>query len=131
MTKVACTIAVRNCNRMHAVADIGVLDHVCRIYRPGEARPTGVAIEFVNRSEKRLARNDVHVDAGLMVIPVGVRKWLFRSVTLSHTILLGRKARYSVWVFVVCRHLLTPFFDAFLQKRSSLAAPNTTCNRSQ
>ncbi len=77
-----------------------------------EARPTRAAVGVVHRSEQRLARGDIHVDAWLLVVPICicVVEWPFRSVTLCHAVLLGRKTGYSIWIFVVLRHISRMLF---------------------
>ena len=56
--------------------------------RPGEARPTGAAVELVDRCEQRFAGDDVDVDAGLVVVPVLAGERPLGAVLLRYVILL-------------------------------------------
>src|ERR1700692_3050887 len=106
MPKMAVAMARAYLSPGHAVADIRVLDHVLGIERLGEARPAGAAFELVERSKERLAGDNVHVDARLLVVPIRVIEGPLRRVPLRHAILLGRKAGNRFGIFVVFRHFL-------------------------
>ena len=103
-----------NFSSSHAVAIVSFLDHVLRFEWLGEARPTRAAIKLVNRSKQRLAGHDVNVNTWFFVIPIGILKGSFRPITLRHTVLLRRKARYRFRILVVFRHRLI-----FLLSRSN------------
>src|ERR1700730_11844610 len=75
----------------HEMAPIPVLDDVAVIDRLGEARPAGAAVELVDGREQRLARDDVDVKTGLVVIPVLTRERRFGAALLSYLLLLGRQ----------------------------------------
>src|SRR5215831_19270072 len=59
MAQMAIAMAGANFRPNHAVGGVFVLDHIFGFDRPGEAGPTTVTVEFVVRSEERLARYDV------------------------------------------------------------------------
>ena len=69
MAKARITSLVAHLGPLHLVCVIGHLDE--KIVRNGfrERRQTDFAVELVDRSEQRFARNDVDVDANLLVIP--------------------------------------------------------------
>src|SRR5262245_55998187 len=94
----------------HAVAGVSLLDHILRVERPGEARPARVTVKLVNRSKQRLARDDIHVNTRLFVVPVGVIKRRFCRVTLRHLVLLRRKSGYGFQILVILRHMLISSF---------------------
>ena len=60
-----------------------LLDDVRGLDRAGEARPAGSAVELVGRREQRLARDDVDVDAVVVVVPVLVAERGFGAVLLG------------------------------------------------
>src|SRR5262245_24979687 len=107
MAKMAVAMNGANLSSDHAVTGVSLLDHIFRLERPGEARPAGVAVKLVDRSKQRLARHDVHVNARLCVVPIGVIKRRLCCVTLRHLVLLGRKSRYGFRILVILRHMLT------------------------
>src|SRR5215510_12194774 len=107
MAKMAVAMTGANLSPNHAMAGVSLLDHIFRLDRPGEARPARVTVKLVDRSKQRLARHDIHVNTRIFVVPIGVIKWWFCSVTLRHLILLGRKAGYGFRILVIFRHMLT------------------------
>ena len=46
-----------------------LFDDFFALNRTAEARPAAARVEFIERTEKRLAGNDVHVKAWFMVVP--------------------------------------------------------------
>src|SRR5262245_29031631 len=90
----------------HAMAVVHLLNHIFRLYRPGETRPSGVTVILVNRREQRFAPYDIHVNTRLFVVPIGVIKRRLRSAALRHLILLGSKVGYSFRIFLIFRHML-------------------------
>src|SRR5437868_5714212 len=65
--------------------------NVARLERFREAWPTRSRLVLVERAEKRLAGNDVHVDPGLLIVPVLVTERSFRGVALSDVVLSRRE----------------------------------------
>src|SRR5262249_35739019 len=61
----------------HAVRVVLVLAHGCLLEGLPKARPAGAGIEFVHAGEEGFAADDVHVDAGLVVVPVGILEGRF------------------------------------------------------
>src|SRR4029077_12233076 len=61
----------------HEQRAIHVLADVAGLERLGEARPARARVELVERAEQGLAGHDIHVNAGLVVVPVFVpERWL-------------------------------------------------------
>src|SRR5215472_199246 len=108
MAKMAVSMTGANLSPNHAMAGVSLLDHIFKLERFGEARPATVAVKLVKRSKQWLARYDIHVNARLIVVPIGVIKWPFRSVTLRHPVLLGRKTGYGFRILVILRHKFSP-----------------------
>src|SRR5665213_2416510 len=88
---------------------IGVRLDVCRNERLGEARPAGTGVELVSRTEKRLARDDIDINAGLVVVPVLVMKRGFSSGLLRDFELFRRQSGLQLRVgrFGVASHCCT------------------------
>ena len=55
-----------------------------------EAGPACAAVEFIQRAEERLAGNNIDVDSGLVIVPIGILKWRFRAAFARHVILVFR-----------------------------------------
>ena len=72
----------------HPVGAVLNLVHVGRNDRLGKAGPAGARIELVRRSEERLSRHDVDVDARLLVVVVFAREWPFGTRVLGDPMLL-------------------------------------------
>src|SRR5436309_3119107 len=65
------------------------LAHVPELARYREARPARPGLLLVERAEDRLARDDVDVDAGPVVVPVLVLKGRLGTLVLRHLVLHG------------------------------------------
>ena len=70
---------------------IRFLADVPGVERLGEAGPAGPGIVLVEGAEERLARDDVHVDPGLVVVPVLVVERPLGGITLRHLVLQRRE----------------------------------------
>src|SRR5579884_157985 len=75
----------------HQVAAVRLGLDVVRLERAGKAGPARPGVELVEGAEQRLARDDVYVDARLVVVPVRVLKRPLRGVVLRHLVLQGRE----------------------------------------
>src|SRR5438309_2339183 len=73
----------------HAITLVGSLYDMFRRDRFGETGPAGAAIEFVERGEKRFVRDDIDINAGVVIVPVRVSKGRFGPVLARDMILLG------------------------------------------
>src|SRR5262245_47860756 len=78
---------------LHAVRVVGVLGHVGFLERLREARPAGARIELVDGGEQRLARQDVDVDPGLVMVPELVAKRRLGRAALRDFVLGRRQLR--------------------------------------
>src|SRR3954465_9837618 len=94
-------MACPNFRLHHAVADIGVLYNIFALDRLSETRPACMAVKFIDRSEQWFARHDVHINARLFIVPIGVVKGALSPISLSDAVLLGREVRYSVGILVI------------------------------
>src|SRR5690606_41048843 len=86
---------------------------VRRLDRPGEARPAAAGFELVAGGEQRLARDDVDVNAGLLVGEVLAGAGVFGATLLGDTELLRRQPGDGVGVLAVVGH------GVILQRRGS------------
>src|SRR5262245_22053867 len=107
MAKMAFAMTGANLSQNQAMAGVSLLDHIFRLELPGEARPARATVKLVDRSKKRLARHDIHVNTRFFVVPIGVIERWFCSVTLRRLVLFGRKMRYGFRILVIFRHMLT------------------------
>lgn len=64
---------------------------VGRLERLREARPACAGIVLVERAEQRLAGYDVHVNPGLVIVPVLVVKRRLGVIVPRHGVLNGRQ----------------------------------------
>src|SRR5436190_10421666 len=71
----------------HAQCAVAFLDDFSLLHRPGETGPARAGIEFVERTEQRLAGNDVDVNAGFVIVPVSVLERRFSAALLRDLIL--------------------------------------------
>src|SRR5208283_353035 len=125
VTQMAVAMARPHFGAGHAVTHVGLFFHVRGFYRLGEARPTAVAIELVERRKKRLTRNDIHVNAWFIVIPKGVFKRPLSSALLRHPELLGGQTRYSFRALFIIGHLILNLMEFVANNaRGSPTSPN-------
>jgi hypothetical protein len=73
----------------HSVASVELLEHELWVDGPGEARPTAPGLKLVERTEKWLACHHIDIEAGFMVVPIGVLEGWFGPTFLSHVVLQG------------------------------------------
>ena len=78
--EVAVAMGRANLGATHAVRSVAELVDVGRHDRLRETRPAAARLELVGRSEQRLARDDVDVDAGLLIAEVGAATGAFGRV---------------------------------------------------
>src|SRR5690242_11463797 len=69
-----------------------------------ETRPAATGFEFVRRGEQRLARDDVDVDAGGLVVQQRASTRPFGGALLRHAILLGGQCGYRLSGLLVLVH---------------------------
>src|SRR3989454_472900 len=75
----------------HEERPVRLLLDVLGLERLGEARPAGAGLELVERAEQRLSGDDVHVDAGPVIVPVLVRESPLCPLVLRHVVLQRRE----------------------------------------
>ena len=101
MTEVTVSVAGPDLSAAHSKSVVRSLFNVFRIHGPGETRPATVTVKFVEGREKRLAGNDVHVEAGGIMIPIGILKGTLSGALLGDAKLLAGETRDSVRIFCV------------------------------
>lgn len=67
--------------------EIGARGDVLRFQRPGEAWPARARVIFIQRAEQRLAGYHVHIDAGVLVVPILVVEGRLGAFVLCDLIL--------------------------------------------
>jgi hypothetical protein len=95
------------------------LGHVGRLDGLGEARPAAAGLELVRGRKQRLAGDDVHVDAGLLVVEQRARARSLGAVLLSDAELLRREPCDGIGRLLVS--VMNVSFDA--------CWPGWTCGR--
>src|SRR5262249_27812758 len=63
---------------------------------------------FVGRSKQRLARDDIDVDARLLVVEIFTGAWALGAALLGYAILLRRQFRDGVGILAVAAHCPSP-----------------------
>src|SRR5438128_7081141 len=69
---------------LHSVCVIRPLDHLLVHEGPAETGPAAARIEFIQRAEQWLARNDIYIYARLMIFPELIAKRWFGRRMLRH-----------------------------------------------
>src|SRR5262245_35685764 len=103
MTEVAVAVLGANFGTHHAVAAVAQLTDVGWLDGFGETGPAGPGLVFVGRGEQRLARNDIDIDTGLLIVQKLARAGTLGAVFLRDAVLLARQAgngRIGLAVFV-------------------------------
>src|SRR5262249_50812603 len=80
----------------------------------GEAGPAAAGFELVRRGEERLARDDVDIDPGLVVVKIFPGARALGGALLGHPVLLGGEALNRLGVLAVIRHGVLRLACAFL-----------------
>ena len=87
--RIACFAA--NLSALHSVGRIPLFHHGLRRYGLGETGPARAAVELVQRTEERFARDNIDVNSGLVIVPVSVVKRSFRAAFSRDVILIFRQ----------------------------------------
>ena len=93
----------------HAMRDIAQFIHEIRDDRLGEAGPTAAGVKLVGRGEQRLARDDVNVDAGFVIVQMFAGARTLGRTLLRHAKLhrgQGGKRLFGLPVSVYVKRLL-------------------------
>src|SRR3990170_8126953 len=78
----------------HPVRAVSHLVDMRRDDRLGETRPAGTRVELVGRREKRFARDDIDVNARLLVVVIFTRERTLGAVFLGNATLFRGEAAY-------------------------------------
>src|SRR5437762_9336946 len=113
MTKMRIAFALSNLRPLHSVGRITFFHNAVFGNRLRETGPACAAVELIERAEKRLARDDIDIDSGLVIIPVGILKRSFGAAFSRHAILIFGKLGPELGLGGNCFggiHLLAFFF---------------------
>jgi hypothetical protein len=91
MTKMTVAMGGAYFDTGYTVSKIRQLAYVGRLDGFGEAWPAGSRIIFIRRSEQRFTRNDIDIDARLLVTEIRAGSRPLRIALLGYTILVRRK----------------------------------------
>src|SRR6187402_3853082 len=104
MAQVAIAMEGADLRPAHAVAAVDELVHVFRLHGLCKARPAAAAVELVEGREKRLPRDDVDIQARLVMIPVSILKRPLGPILLCDLKLLSGEAGDRLFALCVIRH---------------------------
>src|SRR5437588_6728139 len=82
------TFTCANFGALHSEGRIPFFHNALFRNRLREAGPACAAVEFIERAEERLASDQIDINSGLVIVPVGVLKWSFRAAFSRYTILV-------------------------------------------
>src|ERR1043165_4159735 len=68
---------------LHKGGSVGFLGDLVFLDWLGKAWPAGAGIEFIQRTEQRFAGNNIHINTGLMIVPICVLERRFRAALLG------------------------------------------------
>src|SRR5258705_2336117 len=74
----------------HTVGAVWPLGDVLCLNWFRETGPTAITVELVEGGEQRLAGHYVHVDSGLIMVPISILEGALSSILLSHRQVFGR-----------------------------------------
>ena len=100
MAEMAVAVRRAHLGADHAVGGVAQLVDVGGLDRLGEARPAAAGIVLVGGGEQRLARDDVDVDAGLLVVEVLAGAGPLGAALLRDPILLRRELERASGLFL-------------------------------
>ena len=75
-------------NPLHPVRSIALFRYVILLNGLGETRPTRAAVELIERTEERFARDYIDVNSRLVIVPVRVVKRGFRAALTRYLVLV-------------------------------------------
>src|SRR6266446_10073062 len=77
-------------NTLHSIRSIALFRHVVRLNRLRETWPARATVEFIQRTEKRLAGDKIDVNSRLVIVPVSVvKRGLCAALTRHLVLVLG------------------------------------------
>src|SRR6266545_3176957 len=74
MAEMGITFARTNLRALHAVGGIPFFRYFVLCNRLGETGPARAAVEFIQRAEERLTRDNIDVDPGFVIVPISILK---------------------------------------------------------
>jgi len=104
MSEMSVALGAADLGPDHTQRSIGLLEDDFRIDRLGKTWPTSTRVELVLRNEKRLARDHIDINPGLVIVPIGISEGRLSPVLFRNIILLWRQ---SLFQFVIgkLRHI--------------------------
>ena len=105
MAEMGIAFRAANFGTVHSQGAIGFLNDFFFGDRFGETGPAATAVELIERSEERFAGDDINVNPGRVIIPIGVVERGFSATLLRDVILLRRQFFLQLFVgsFCCCR----------------------------
>src|SRR4030095_3273426 len=88
MAEMGITFARTNLRALHAVGRIPFFHYFVLRNRLGETGPASSAVEFIQRAEEWLTRDNIDVDSSLVIVPIGILKRSLRAAFARHVILV-------------------------------------------
>src|SRR5690606_28271191 len=123
VAQVAVAVGRADLGADHAVAGVAQLAHVRRLQRPGEARPAAMRVELVAGGEQRLARDDVHVDPGTVLVQVLAGAGTLGPGFLGHAVLLRGEPGDRVRILAPGTHCGTTRQIVLDRSSATISAP--------
>src|SRR5271156_5551368 len=104
MSQMAIAVRRTHLGADHAVGDVPQFAVIGGLDGFGKARPAAPRLIFVGRGKQRLARYDVDVDAGFLVVQIFACAGALGGSLLRHAILLRRKPGDGLWTLLILLH---------------------------
>ena len=95
----------------HAVRDVAQFVDIGRLDRLREARPAAADFKLVGRGKQRLARDDIDIDAGLLVMQIFAGARALGAALLGDAVLFRRQRRNGFRRGAIGGHCRCPFVD--------------------
>src|SRR5262245_25498834 len=108
MAEMAVAVARADLRADHAVRHIAQVLDVGRLDRLREARPAAARFILVGRSKQRLARDDINIDAGLLVVEIRAGARALGAALLGDAVLLRRQLGDGLGILAVVVHDPSP-----------------------
>src|SRR6266496_2295462 len=64
----------------------------------GETGPTRAAVELIKGTKQRFARDNINVNARLVIVPVSIVKWRLRAAFAGDVILIFRQLAFQLGI---------------------------------
>jgi len=73
----------------HEQSSVLMFNDVFRVQWASKARPASARMKFMYGAEEGFSGNNIDIDAGLLIVPVGIIKWGFSAVLADYPVLQG------------------------------------------